>query len=108
MKKFTIASLVGIVTSFALLISAPTKAAMDPVVENALQHVCYSSISNNTMTFKKVVKSYRLNLKKVANGVVCNGDDIATFAADNGAADTANMIREMQRGHVEITELAKR
>ena len=65
------------------------------------------ALSNNTVAFKKVVKSYRLSLKKVANGVVCNGEDIGTFAAENGAADTANLIREMQKGHVEIIELAR-
>ena len=107
MKKLTITTVLGIVTTVALLLSTPAKAAMDPVVESALQDVCYSSLSNNTMTLKKVIKSHRLNLKKVANGVVCNGEDIGTFAAENGAANTANMLRELQEGHVEIIELAR-
>ncbi|GGA87943.1 hypothetical protein GCM10011369_32550 [Neiella marina] len=106
MKKLTITTLVGLVTSFTLLLSAPTKAAMDPVVEKALQDVCYSSLSNKTMSFKQIVKSYRLSLKDVAENVVCNGEDIGTFAAENGAHNTANFIRSLQQGHVEIQELA--
>ncbi|MBW8191136.1 DUF3718 domain-containing protein [Neiella marina] len=106
MKKLTITTLVGMVTTFVLLISAPSKASMNPVVEKALQDVCHTSLSNKTMNFKKVVKSYRLDLQDVADKVVCNGEDIGTFAAENGADEIANYIRSLQEGHVEIQELA--
>ena len=106
MKKLTFTTIIGMVATITLLLSAPSKAAMDPVVEKALQDVCYSSLSNKTFNFRSVVKGYRLNLKDVAEKVVCNGEDIGTFAAENGALKTASYIRSLQQGHVEIQELA--
>lgn len=105
MKKLTIASVIGTVTTLGLLTAAPSQAAMDSYVEKALQQVCYSSMSDRLYSFKNTVKSYRLDVKDVANKVVCNGDDIGTFAAKNGAMKTANYIRNRQSGEVEIHEL---
>lgn len=107
MKKLTITTVIGMVSTVALLLAAPSKAAMDPIVEKALQDVCYSSLSNKTFTFKATLKAYRLNPKLVAEKVVCDGYDIGTFAAENGSLKTANYIRTLQKGSVEIRELAK-
>lgn len=105
MKKLSLATVIGMVTTVGVLASASSNAAMDPYVEKALQQVCYSSTSDRLYSFKKTVKSYRLDVKDVAMKVVCNGEDIATFAAENGAMKTANYIRSHQDGEVQIQEL---
>lgn len=102
MKKL----LVTAVLTLSALSIGSSQAAMDPVVEKALQQICYSSATDRLHSFKRVVKEYRLNMNKVANNVVCNGEDIGTFAAENGAAHNANFIREHQQGRVEVRELA--
>lgn len=102
MNKLVIAA----VMTFGVFNLGVSNAAMDPVVEKALQNICHSSATDRLHSFKKVVKQYRLNMNKVANKVVCNGEDIGTFAAENGAAHNANFIREHQQGRVEVRELA--
>ena len=42
MKKLTISTLIGFATTCVLMLSAPSNAAMDPYVEQALQNVCHS------------------------------------------------------------------
>ncbi|MBD1389207.1 DUF3718 domain-containing protein [Neiella sp. HB171785] len=103
MKKLVISA----VLTFGVLNLGVSNAAMDPVVEKALQNICHSSATDRLNNFKSVVKSYNLTMDKVANQVVCNGEDIGTFAAENGAANTANFLRDFQQGHVEVRDLAK-
>ncbi|GGA73886.1 hypothetical protein GCM10011369_14630 [Neiella marina] len=103
MKKLVITA----VLTFGVLNLGVSNAAMDPVVEKALQNICHSSATDRLNNFKNVVKSYNLTMKKVANNVVCNGEDIGTFAAEHGAANTANFIRGHQQGHVEVRDLAQ-
>lgn len=87
---------------------ATSTAAMDPYIENALIDICRTSQLDRVHTFKRTVKSYRLNMNLVANNVVCNGADIGSFAADAGAGKTANFIRNRQSGHVEVSDLANK
>lgn len=87
---------------------ATSTAAMDPYVENALIDICRTSQLDRVHTFKRTVKSYRLKMDLVANNVVCNGEDIGTFAAQAGASNTADFIRDRQSGHVEVRDLANK
>lgn len=96
----------GLSLVVALMFTGSVQAKMEPYVEKALQQVCYSSASDRLYQFKKTVKGYRLSMKDVANKVVCNGEDIGTFAAEQGAFKTASYIRTHQTGKVNISELA--
>ncbi|GGA84668.1 hypothetical protein GCM10011369_28370 [Neiella marina] len=87
---------------------ATSTAAMDPYVENALVDICLSSQSNRVHTFKTTVASYRIDMQLVANNVVCNGEDIGSFAAEAGADRTANYIRSKQEGYVEVHDIAQK
>ncbi len=104
MKKLTTA-IIAMASTFGIFASAQAQDAMDPYIEKALQKVCYSSMSDSLLNLRKTVKSYRLDIKDVANKVVCNGDDISTFAAEQGASTTANYLRNFQEGHVSINDL---
>ncbi|MBW8191014.1 DUF3718 domain-containing protein [Neiella marina] len=88
--------------------AATSTAAMDSYVENALIDICRTSQLDRVHKFKRTVASYRLKMNTVANNVVCNGDDIGTFAAEAGAVNTANFIRNRQTGHVEVRDLANK
>ncbi|MBW8192391.1 DUF3718 domain-containing protein [Neiella marina] len=98
--------IISAVVTFGVLNMGVTNAAMNPVVEKALQNICYSSATDRLHNFKRTVKQYNLSMDKVANNVVCNGEDIGSFAAEHGAAHNANYIRDHQQGHVEVRELA--
>ncbi|MCM2679324.1 DUF3718 domain-containing protein [Echinimonas agarilytica] len=101
------ASIITAVLSTAIFASAAHADSMDDQLKSALQDICYSSLSNSTLELRKTAQSYRLSMKKVANGVVCNGNDIGTFAAENGADRTANLIRTYQEGNVQVQDLVK-
>lgn len=79
--------------------------AMDEYVENALINVCKSAMNNNVTRYNKTIKSYRLKNKTVALKVVCNGDDIISFAEKHGADKTAARMSK-GLGNVNITDVA--
>ncbi len=78
---------------------------MSSYMENALVDVCKSAQSNNTIRFSKAVDSYRLKTKTVALKVVCNGENIADFAANSGALKTADRLNK-SIGDVSIEDVA--
>lgn len=90
----------------ATLISFNSSAeGMSDYMETALVDTCKAAISDNTLTLKKTLKEYRLKEKTVAQGVVCNGEDIITFAQNNGANKTAQHMSN-SIGESSITDLA--
>lgn len=102
MKAIT--KLVAIIaTTLAFNASA---APMSTHMENALVDICKASITKSLGQFNKTVRSYNLDTKKVAKGVVCNGDDIADFAEKYGATKIADRLNRSV-GVVTISELAR-
>ncbi|MCM2679397.1 DUF3718 domain-containing protein [Echinimonas agarilytica] len=99
-------SIITAILTVGVLNVANANAAMDPFIENTLVKICEQSTNDQMVSFKKLVKSYRLDMKDVANKIVCNGEDIGTFAAENGASSIANLIREHQAGTVKVSEIA--
>lgn len=98
----TIIALVSVLTfSFA------TQAApMSPYMENALVDVCKAAMSNKIHQLNKTTKAYRLKDKTIALKVVCNGDDIITFAERHGADKTAAKLQR-SIGSVSIIDVAE-
>lgn len=103
MKKLT-TTLIALATTFAFTSSAQA-APMSSHMENALVKVCQSALSNNVNHLNNTAKAFNLDHKTVALKVVCNGDDIITFAEKNGAHKTAAQL-EKSIGHVSILEVA--
>ncbi len=77
-------------TLFAL--SATATAGNSYLSDDELVELCEAVASNKTMKLNKTMKKYRVNFQTLADGLVCNGKDIATFAALNGADKTARLI----------------
>ena len=104
MKTLTI-TLIALLTTTLTISSAAQAAPMSNHMENALIQVCKSALSNNIHKLQRTTKEFNLKHKTVALKVVCNGDDIITFAEKNGADKTAAKL-ERSIGHVNIQELA--
>ncbi|WP_068546434.1 DUF3718 domain-containing protein [Thalassotalea crassostreae] len=93
-------------TLLALTMSAPVQAGnMPSYMESALIDVCKAAKSNNTIRFRNTVDSHRLKTQTVALKVVCNGDNIADFAANNGANKTADHLNQ-SLGDISIEDVA--
>jgi hypothetical protein len=89
------------VLAFSSSIQANTMTYMD----TALVEICQAAKSNKVFKLKSAIKSYQIKDKTVASKVVCNGDDIISFAENNGAVKTAAHLQK-RVGIVNITDLA--
>jgi uncharacterized protein YqiB (DUF1249 family) len=78
----------------ALAFSLTSQATTMTYMDTALVEVCKAAQSNKIFKLKYAIKSYRLQYKTVALKVMCNGDDIITFAEKNGAKKTAYKLQQ--------------
>jgi hypothetical protein len=88
-----------------LAISLSSHAAMTPYVEKALIDVCKAAKSNSILKLNDATKSYRLKTKTVALKLMCNGEDVISFAENYGANKTAAKLQK-SIGNVSITDVA--
>jgi len=88
-----------------LAISLPSQAAMTPYMEKALIDVCKAAKSNSLLKLNSTTKGYRLNQKTVALKLMCNGEDVISFAESYGADKTAAKLQR-SLGNVSITDVA--
>jgi len=98
--------LLGITTSLSLMaISTPSYADMSPHMKQALVSICKAAKSNSVQQFHKATRAYRIQNKTVAAKVVCNGEDIISFAQIHGAHKTALNL-EKSIADISATEIA--
>ena len=88
-----------------LAISMSSQAAMNPYMENALIEVCKAAASNSVLSLNETTKEYRLKNKTVALKLMCNGEDVISFAEHYGADKTAAKLQN-SIGNVAITDVA--
>ena len=93
-------------TSATLFAATNANAAMDPYLESALIDVCKSAQSNNVLRMRNTIKGYHLKEQTVALNLVCNGENVVSFAENSGANKTANHL-ESRLGKSEIVDLAQ-
>lgn len=89
----------------ALAFSLPSQATTMTYIDTALVEICKAAQSNKVFKLKSTIKSYHLQDKAVASKVMCNGNDIITFAEKNGAIKTAAKLQK-SIGNVNITDIA--
>ena len=105
MTKFK-STLIALATTVPVLaFSLPSQAAMSPYMKTALADVCKAAMSDKIHRLNNTSKSYRLKDKTIALKVMCNGDDIISFAENNGAYKTAARLQK-SIGNVSITDTA--
>ena len=105
MKTVKTTTLAAITSVICLTATSFSSSAMDRHVENALIDVCKSAMSNSVYRYNKTIKSYNLKNRTVALKVMCNGDDIITFAEKHNAPRTAAKMAK-SIGDVNISDLA--
>ena len=79
MTKINIA-VIALASVSALALSGTSQAAMNPYMKTALVDVCKAAMSNKIHRLNSTTNAYRLRDKTVALKVMCNGDDIISFA----------------------------
>lgn len=89
-----------------LLAVSSTSYALDRQVEVALVKVCKSAITDKPISMKNAMDNYNLNTRDVALNVMCNGQDIISFAESYGANKVASRL-ERSVGGVSITDVAQ-
>lgn len=103
----TLKSLIIVITTGTMLSAVSISShAMDEYIESALIEVCKSTLTNNVTQFNKVTKAYNLQTKTIAMKVMCNGDDIITFAEKHNANKTASRLERSMQGSVNIIDVA--
>ncbi len=105
MKTLTAISTTLLIAGASLVSFTSSAAPMSSYMESALVDTCKAAMSNNTLRLNRTLKAHRLNEKTVALGVVCNGEDIITFAQNHGAIKTADHMAK-SIGSASITDLA--
>ena len=89
MKKLLISS---IITAGILLAGNAQASNIDPIVESKLVKVCEAIKSDSLIKMKTAVRNSGVDMKQIANGLVCNGADPVSFALANDAEKTAKYI----------------
>ncbi|MFD2164904.1 DUF3718 domain-containing protein [Thalassotalea euphylliae] len=98
-------SAIAIITGLSMSAASTSALALDRQVEAALVKVCKSTLSDKPIRMKHAMEDYNLEAREVALNVMCNGEDIISFAANNGANKTASRLQS-SIGGVDIIDVA--
>ena len=103
MKKLIIVS--GIM-SLGLALPSQAEAPYIPShLEDGLVSICKSAALDNRLKMTKKMKEFHLKTKTVALNVMCNGQDIISFAERYGAEKTTAKLSN-SIGSVSVTDIA--
>ncbi|TKB50794.1 DUF3718 domain-containing protein [Ferrimonas aestuarii] len=91
----------------AALFAFPAQAKFTPAMEQSLIETCKASLTNSKVQFRNAMRTYRVNPYRVLPKLVCNGEDVASFAESYGATKISSYVRtRYYRGQVSITDIA--
>ena len=89
MKKVIIST---ILTAGFLLAGSAQASNIDPIVESKLVEVCEAIKSDSLVKVNDAVKESGIGIKKLANSLVCNGQNPVNFALANDAEKIAQYL----------------
>ena len=90
LRRVTQCTLLGMTLSFT---ATAANAGTYPVeLEDDLVAVCEAVKSNSRLKLRRAVKATGLNMRYLHEGLVCNGQDMLTFATTHTASKTAQHI----------------
>ena len=92
-----------IITAGFLLAGNAQASNMDSVVESKLVKVCEAIKSDSLINVNSAVLKSGVDIKTIANSLVCNGVDPVSFALANDAEKTAEYMA--QKSQVNYEEL---
>lgn len=90
MKKLTAVAFV--VASLGLAGNASAALMIQDHTEASLVKICDALKSNSKHKLSRAIKKSGYTYKTIASGLVCNGEDAMTFALNNEASNTANLL----------------
>ena len=89
-RRVTQFALIGI--SLSLTVSAASAASYPKALENELIAICKAVKSDSRLQLHRAVKATGLSMRDLHDGLVCNGQDMLTFAVTHNASETAQHI----------------
>ncbi len=95
----------GFVTLCISSISFAESDYLPSYVEQGLIQVCKAAAYDKTYKMNKEIKGLRIKTKVIALNVMCNGQDIISFAERYGAVKTTARLSK-SIGSVQVTDLA--
>jgi hypothetical protein len=98
MKKLLIST---IITAGILLAGNAQASNIDSVVEGKLVKVCEAIKSDSPIKVKSAVLKSGVEMKQIANSLVCNGVDPVSFALANDAEKTAKYLAQKSNANYE-------
>lgn len=87
MKKLVLLA----VSAGSLLMSGATF-AMSKNLENRLEDLCFAVKTDNRNYLSAKMKENQVSATQLVEGLVCNGEDVITFAKIHGAGKNASML----------------
>ncbi len=98
MKRVHTLSLIGMVSASLFIGSAAQASSLPEHVETDLVAICKAIKDNNQHDIYRAVKKSRISYRALDEGLVCNGQDMFSFAATH-SADASNdfLARKVRR-----------
>jgi|TARA_Y100000296_G_scaffold20469_1_gene24281 hypothetical protein len=90
LRRVTQIALLG--TTLSLTATAAHAGYYPAELEGNLVAVCKAIKSDSRLKLHRAVKATGLNMRVLHEGLVCNGQDMLTFAATHNASETAQHI----------------
>ena len=90
LRRVTQIALLG--TTLSLTATAANAGSYPAEIEGKLIAVCEAVKSDSRFKLHRAVKATGLNIKHLHEGLVCNGQDMLTFAVTHNASETAQHI----------------
>ena len=92
LRRVTQIALLGTTLSLTATATAATAGSYPTELEDNLVAVCEAVKSDSRLKLHRAVKATGLNMRDLHEGLVCNGQDMLTFAATHNASETAQHI----------------
>ncbi|WP_394221782.1 DUF3718 domain-containing protein [Alteromonas gracilis] len=89
-RRVTQFALLGITLSLTATAANANSYPME--IENELIAVCKAVKSDSRLKLRRAIKATGLTTRELYKGLVCNGQDMMTFAATHSASRTAQHI----------------
>lgn len=92
MKRLHTFSFTGLIMSGLLLGSTVQAAGFPAHIEKSLISICKAIKSNKPLAINRAVRESRISYRALHKGLVCNGQDMISFAAKHDATLSSNFI----------------
>ena len=104
-SKTLVVTAVAAATLFS--VSSQAEQKFDPILERKLVKICEAIRDDDRGALRKAVRNIHVSYRDLEKGLVCNGDDMMTFAAKHNSQIVGQYIAR-RTGVSESTFTAKR